>query len=80
MYLLLVERRRTENADNARERALDNMMAGRLETNIEEELKEEIEEPEFMLKPAVEWNEEEQKLAKEHEKKKTQVNIYSIYR
>ena len=52
------------------------MMAGRLETNLEEELKQEIEEPEFMSKPSEEWSEEEQKLAKEHEKKKQQVSYY----
>ena len=59
-----------EGLDNARERALDNMMAGRLETNLEEELKEEIEEPDFFVKPQEEWTEDELKLAKEHEKKK----------
>ena len=73
MYIYL-ERRRAENADNAHERALEMMMAGRLETNIEEELKEEIEEPEFMVKLPEEWSEEEQKLAKEYEKKKTLVS------
>ena len=46
------------------------MMAGRLETNLEEELKEEIEEPDFFVKPQEEWTEDELKLAKEHEKKK----------
>lgn len=63
-------------ADNARGRALEMMMAGRLETNLEEELKQEIERPEFMnVKPSDEWSEEEQKLAKEYEIKTTQVGM-----
>jgi len=63
------ERRKAEKADNARERALEKMMAGRLETNLEEELKKELVKPEFMSKPDSEWTEEEQKAAKEFEKK-----------
>eukprot|EP00795_Rhopilema_esculentum_P012071 gene12071-2664_t len=63
------ERRKAEKADNSRERALEMMMAGRLEANPEEELKKELVKPEFMSKPATEWNEEEQKAAKEFEKK-----------
>jgi len=62
-----------ENADNLRGRALEHMMAGRLETGIEDELKKEIEIPEFMEKPQERWNEEEHKLAKEYERKKAQV-------
>ncbi|XP_057306385.1 cilia- and flagella-associated protein 43-like [Hydractinia symbiolongicarpus] len=69
------ERRLAEMADNARGRALEMMMAGRLETNLEDELKQEIERPEFMnVKPDNEWNEEEQKLAKEYEIKTTQLH------
>ena len=49
------------------------MMAGRLETNLEEELKKDIEKPEFMTKPQGEWSEDEVKLAKEYEKKLAQV-------
>ena len=59
------------------------MMAGRLETNLEEELKKELVKPEFMSKPDSEWTEEEQKAAKEFEKKQLKVSfliseIYSI--
>ena len=48
-------------------------MAGRLEANLEEELKKDIEKPEFMSKPQGEWSEDEVKLAKEYEKKLAQV-------
>ena len=56
-------------ADNARERALNQMMKGRLETNVEDELKKDLDTPDFMAKREDEWSEEEQKLAKEFEKK-----------
>ncbi len=48
-------------------------MAGRLEANLEEELKKELVKPEFMEKPASEWTDEEQKAAKEFEKKEQRV-------
>ena len=51
-------------------------MAGRLETNLEEELKKELEQPEFMSKPQDDWTEDEQKLAKEFEKKQQAVCDY----
>ena len=69
-----IERRLAENADNLRGRALDMMMAGRLETGIEDELKKEIEVPEFMEKPPERWTEDEHKLAKEYEQKKIEVS------
>ena len=71
----LLERRLSENADNLRGRALDMMMAGRLETGIEDELKKDIEVPDFMEKPQEKWSEDEQKQAKEYERKRTQVSI-----
>ena len=49
------------------------MMAGRLEANPEEELKKELVKPDFMAKPAEDWSEEEQKMAKEFEKKEQKV-------
>ena len=59
-----------EQADNARERALDSMMHGKLEIRPEDELQKDLEKPEFMLTKAEEqWNEEEIKAAKEFEKK-----------
>ena len=69
-----VERRLAEKSDNARERALMMMMQGRLEANIEDELKKDLVPPEFITsKPQEEWSEEEQKAAKEFEKKKQQL-------
>lgn len=50
-------------------------MAGRLETTLEEELKKDVVKPEFMLKPDSEWTEEEQKAAKDFEKKEQKVCI-----
>ena len=50
------------------------MMAGRLETGIEDELKKEIEVPDFMEKTQDKWSEDEQKQAKEFERKKAQVS------
>ena len=50
------------------------MMQGRLEANIEDELKKDLVPPEFITsKPQEEWSEEEQKAAKEFEKKKQQL-------
>lgn len=70
-----LERRLTELANNVRGRALEMMMGGRLESNHEEELRKEIEVPEFMnVKLADEWDEEEQKVAKEYERKVIQVS------
>ena len=67
------ERRLAEMADNIRERALNQMMKGRLEANPEDELKKDLDKPEFMIKAVEEWNEEEQKLAKEFEKKEQEL-------
>lgn len=63
-------KRLQEMADNARERALDNMMHGKLEIRPEDELQKDLEKPEFMLTKAEnQWSEDEQKFAKEFEKK-----------
>ena len=56
-------------ADNARERALYQMMKGVLEANPEDELKKDLERPEVLKKPEEEWGEEEERVAKEFEKK-----------
>lgn len=62
-----------EQADNARERALMMMMHGRLEANLEDELKKDLVPPDFMVsKPLDEWSEEEQKASKDFEKKQQQ--------
>lgn len=62
-----------EQADNARERALMMMMQGRLEANLEDELKKDLVPPDFVAsKPQDEWTEEEQKAAKDFEKMEKQ--------
>lgn len=49
------------------------MMHGRLEANLEDELKKDLVPPEFMVnKPQDEWSEEEQKASKDFEKKQAQ--------
>nr|XP_034327595.1 cilia- and flagella-associated protein 43 isoform X6 [Crassostrea gigas] len=64
------ERRIREQGDNARERGLDMMMGGVLEIKKEDELKKDIPKPLFMsTKEPTDWSEDEQKLAKEYEKK-----------
>ncbi|XP_033756153.1 cilia- and flagella-associated protein 43-like [Pecten maximus] len=64
------ERRAREKGDNARERGLDMMMGGVLEIKKEDELKKDIPKPAFMsLKEESDWTEDEQKAAKEYERK-----------
>ncbi|KAK3096042.1 hypothetical protein FSP39_022384 [Pinctada imbricata] len=64
------ERRLKEMGDNARERGLDMMMGGVLEIKKEDELKKDIPKPPFMLtKEEKDWTEDEQKAAKEYERK-----------
>jgi len=64
------ERRKREQGDNARERALDQMMGGVLEIRKEDELKKDIPVPGFMLtKEENDFTEEEQKFHKEYERK-----------
>nr|XP_015203067.1 PREDICTED: cilia- and flagella-associated protein 43 [Lepisosteus oculatus] len=63
------QKRLASKGDNARERALDDMMGGVLEVKKEDILKMEIPQPEFMSKPDLQWTEEEKKCFKEYEKK-----------
>eukprot|EP00118_Oscarella_pearsei_P015536 m.140476 g.140476 ORF g.140476 m.140476 type:complete len:1641 (+) comp38310_c0_seq5:24-4946(+) len=66
------ERRLAEMGDNARERALDMMMGGRLEVKTEEDIFKDLPKPEFMTaKTGDTWTEEEHKTVKEYEKKQT---------
>ena len=74
MTIFILERKLAENADNARGRALEMMMAGRLETNLEEELKKGLEPPEFFTTNQSDWTEDQVKIAKEFEKKKQAVS------
>ena len=62
-------RRQAEKNDNWRERALLQMMNGRLEDKSEKAEKEEILKEEWMNKPKNEMSEEEKKLLKDYEKK-----------
>lgn len=70
------ERRRREQGDNARERALDQMMGGVLEIKKEDELKKDVPMPNFILnnKDENDWTEEEHKVYKEYEKKVKDLN------
>ncbi|WAR21242.1 CFA43-like protein, partial [Mya arenaria] len=64
------ERRARERGDNIRERALVDMMGGVLEIKKEDELKMDIPKPAFMSqKEESEWSEDEQKAAKEFERR-----------
>jgi hypothetical protein len=66
------ERRLAELGDNARERALDMMMGGRLEVKTEDDIFKDLPKPEFMLTRLPDsFTEDEQKQAKEYEKKQT---------
>ncbi|XP_060780955.1 cilia- and flagella-associated protein 43 [Neoarius graeffei] len=55
--------------DNIREQALDDMMGGVLEVKKEDLLKMEVPPPEFIVKPELQWTEEERRSYKEHERK-----------
>ncbi|XP_076460305.1 cilia- and flagella-associated protein 43-like [Babylonia areolata] len=69
------ERRLREKGDNQRERALDMMMGGVLEIRKEDELKKDVPVPLFMQQKAeTEWTEDEQKMAKEYERKVKELN------
>uniref|UniRef100_A0A803TEL1 Cilia and flagella associated protein 43 n=1 Tax=Anolis carolinensis TaxID=28377 RepID=A0A803TEL1_ANOCA len=60
--------------DNARERALMDMMNGVLEIKKEDILKMEIPAPAFISKDEALWNEDEKKIYKEYEKKVKELN------
>jgi WD40 repeat protein len=63
------ERLRMNGEDNSRQRALMQMMGGKLEDRKMQEEKEEIVRPEWMNKPKEELTDEEKKLMKDFEKK-----------
>ncbi|KAK3572842.1 hypothetical protein QTP86_008249 [Hemibagrus guttatus] len=62
------QRRLGEKGDNLRERALDDMMGGILEVKKEDILRMEVPAPEFIVKPELQWTEEERRSYKEHER------------
>ncbi|OCT88656.1 hypothetical protein XELAEV_18017286mg [Xenopus laevis] len=55
--------------DNAKQRALDDMMGGVLEVKKEDILRMEVPQPVFLARTEAEWTEEEKKQFKEYEKK-----------
>ncbi|KAF4090507.1 hypothetical protein AMELA_G00052090 [Ameiurus melas] len=63
------QRRLAEKGDNIKERALDDMMSGVLEVKKEDILRLEVPPPEFIVKPELQWTEEERRSYKEHERK-----------
>ncbi|XP_038613465.1 cilia- and flagella-associated protein 43 [Tachyglossus aculeatus] len=74
MERLELERRLAAQGDDARKRALMDMMGGVLEVKKEDILKMEIPQPAFMAKAESLWNEEEKKQFKEYEKKVKELN------
>nr|XP_060624330.1 cilia- and flagella-associated protein 43 [Anolis sagrei ordinatus] len=68
------KRRLAAQRDNARERALMDMMNGVLEIKKEDILKMEIPAPAFISKDEALWNEDEKKIYKEYEKKVKELN------
>ncbi|KAJ3276471.1 Cilia- and flagella-associated protein 43 [Terramyces sp. JEL0728] len=63
------EWQRLQGGDNSRQRALMQMMGGKLDDRKDKEEKEEVVRPEWMNKPKEEMSDEEKKLLKEFEKK-----------
>ncbi|XP_053573053.1 cilia- and flagella-associated protein 43 [Bombina bombina] len=63
------EKRLAAQADNAKQRALNDMMGGVLEMKKEDILRMEVPQPAFLSKPEAEWTEDEKKVFKEYDKK-----------
>ncbi|XP_053318960.1 cilia- and flagella-associated protein 43 [Spea bombifrons] len=68
------ERRLAAQGDNAKERALNDMMGGVLEVKKEDILRMAVPEPAFLSRSEAEWNEDERKQLKEYEKKCKELN------
>ncbi|EDV20844.1 uncharacterized protein TRIADDRAFT_60769 [Trichoplax adhaerens] len=66
-------RKATEEGQNPRDRALQQMMGGRLEANPEEDLFKEFVRPDFLKKPPEQMTDEEARMAKEIEKKEKSI-------
>uniref|UniRef100_A0A6I8QPX9 Cilia- and flagella-associated protein 43 n=2 Tax=Xenopus tropicalis TaxID=8364 RepID=A0A6I8QPX9_XENTR len=62
-------KRLAEQEDNAKQRALDDMMGGVLEVKKEDILRMEVPQPGFIARAEAEWTDEEKKQFKEYEKK-----------
>lgn len=66
---------RAQQQDNWAERALQQMMGGKLEDKNEQDEKEELVRPDWMNKPKEDLNEEERKLIKEFDKKQATLKV-----
>uniref|UniRef100_A0A667Y847 Uncharacterized protein n=1 Tax=Myripristis murdjan TaxID=586833 RepID=A0A667Y847_9TELE len=70
-----MHKKKQQEGDEHREKALDDMMGGALEVKKEDILNMEIPQPEFVLsKPDTQWSEEEKKVYKEYEKKNKELS------
>ena len=69
------ERVRAQQQDNWAERALQQMMGGKLEDKNEQDEKEDLVRPDWMNKPKEDLNEEERKLIKEFDKKQATLKL-----
>ncbi|KAM4675995.1 cilia- and flagella-associated protein 43 [Discoglossus pictus] len=67
-------KRLAAQADNAKQRALSDMMGGVLEMKKEDILRMEVPRPLVLIKPEAEWSEDEKKLFKEYDKKCKDLN------
>ncbi|KAG9490759.1 hypothetical protein GDO78_006209 [Eleutherodactylus coqui] len=68
------EKRLAAQEDNAKQRALNDMMGGVLEVKKEDILRMEVAQPGFLSKAENEWTEEEKKLFKDYDKKCKDLN------
>ncbi|MEE6479719.1 hypothetical protein FKM82_012348 [Ascaphus truei] len=68
------EKRLSAQEDNAKQRALNDMMGGVLEVKKEDILRVEIPRPAFLSRPETEWTEDERKQFKEYDKKYKELN------
>ncbi|XP_063303391.1 cilia- and flagella-associated protein 43 [Pelobates fuscus] len=68
------EKRLAAQGDNAKQRALNDMMGGVLEVKKEDILRMDIPQPAFLSKSEEDWNEDEKKQFKEYDKKCKELN------
>ncbi|XP_069620079.1 cilia- and flagella-associated protein 43 [Ranitomeya imitator] len=68
------EKRLAAQEDNAKQRALNDMMGGVLEVKKEDILRMEVTQPGFLAKAETEWSEDEKKQFKDYDKKCKELN------
>ncbi|KAM4036639.1 cilia- and flagella-associated protein 43 [Anomaloglossus baeobatrachus] len=68
------EKRLAAQEDNAKQRALNDMMGGVLEVKKEDILRMEVTQPGFLAKAETEWTEDEKKQFKDYDKKCKELN------